>query len=345
MEHKNFKLPKWGFYLEKFHFYLMQLVSLGLVVCLVLGSYLYFNPVNPIIVPKVDSLTYEQSVAKFDTEISTRDGDQINDVCKSKLLNHNQKTEKVIVLFHGFTNCPAQFSLLGQKLFDLGYNVYIPRIPHHGLKNTLTDGLENLKASELVDFTAESVQVATGLGNKVTLFGLSGGGVLASFGGYFYSQVKNIYICAPLFAPNGFDGWQLPFVINLLGVLPSEFTWWDSKTKEKVEGPSYAYPRFSSKAALAFITLSYQLKNALEKRALPQSGKRLALLTVENDQAVNNSFARNMINDWMSDADTTLIAYQFSASKVQLHDFVDPNQKKQNIEYTYPVILEIIQKI
>lgn len=345
MENKNFKLPKWSMYLERMHFYLMQLVSLGVLVGLVLGSYLFFNPVNSIVVPKVDSLTYEQSLGKFDTEISKRDDGQVSEVCKSKLLNHNQKTEKVIVLFHGFTNCPAQFSQLSQKLFDLGYNVYIPRIPHHGLQDTLTEDLENLNARELVDFTAESVQVATGLGNKVTLFGLSGGGVLASFGGYFYSQVQNIYICAPLFAPHGFDGWQLPFVINLLSVLPSEFTWWDSATKEKVEGPSYAYPRFSSKAALAFMTLSYQLKNAIEKRILPQNGKRLALLTVENDQAINNSFARDMLSNWMSDPDTTLIAYQFSASKVGLHDFVDPNQKKQNIEYTYPVILELAQKI
>ena len=37
-----------------------------------------------------------------------------------------------IILLHGFTGCPQQFSSAGQELSQYGFNVYIPLLPGHG---------------------------------------------------------------------------------------------------------------------------------------------------------------------------------------------------------------------
>ena len=61
--------------------------------------------------------------------------------CVPYVLHHGAATERAIVLFHGFTNCPRQFSALAQQFFERGFNVYVPRLPRHGLRDKLTTEL------------------------------------------------------------------------------------------------------------------------------------------------------------------------------------------------------------
>src|ERR1051325_10358320 len=55
--------------------------------------------------------------------------DLVRDLCISKLYDHGNSTEHVILLIHGFTNCPEQFNELGKQYYQAGYNVFIPRMP------------------------------------------------------------------------------------------------------------------------------------------------------------------------------------------------------------------------
>lgn len=324
----------------------LKILALLIVVAILLVAFLYLKPIEKLNLQNVNNLSFQESKDRFEKFVLARDNDSsINPVCKSKLLEHSQKVEKVIILYHGFTNCPAQFSLLGQQLFEQGYNVYIPRIPLHGLKNLLNEDFANLKSTDLTSSIAESIEIATGLGNKITIFGISGGGVMAAYGGYFYPQIQNVFIAAPLFTPGEFDTNTLSPLINAIDTVPNLMRWWDESAKEKVEGPSYAYPRYSTKAAGAFIKLTQELKTALEKKQVDQKGKRLVLLTKENDLAVNNKTARYMLEKWTTYPDTTIVAYQFSSEKVTIHDFIDPNQTKANIDYVYPIIKSLIEKV
>jgi len=329
---------------KKVLFFFLKALSGILVLAIILVAFLSFKPIEKVNLRNINYLSFQESKAEFENVVSQRDDESINPLCKSKLLEHTQKVEKVIILYHGFTNCPAQFSLLGQELFNEGYNVYIPRIPLHGLKDRLNEDFANLKMTDLTTSIAESVEIATGLGEKITIFGISGGGVMAAFGGYFYPQIQNVFITAPLFTPGSFDVDIISPLINTIDTAPNFMRWWDDDTKEKVEGPSYAYPRYSTKAAGAFIRLTFELKNALEQKLVEQNGKRLVLLTKEDDLAVNNKTSRYMLDKWVTHTDTTVIAYQFSSSKVPIHDFIDPNQTKANTGYVYPIIKSLIDK-
>ena len=334
----------WSKIPNKVKLYAASLFVVLIILIILSVSYLGFKPIKKYTGKNIEKMSYEQSKIKFKDEMSSKDNNSISAECKSKLLEHSQKTNKVVVLFHGFTNCPAQFDILAKQLYDQGYNVLIPRIPHHGLKDTLTTDLENLNVNELTDQIQLSISIASGLGVKISAFGISGGAVMAAFAGYFYNDVKNVFIAAPIFTPQQYAAWQLPFLINLVDTLPSQFVWWDDSVKEKIEGPKYAYPRFALKAVNAFITLSYQLKIALETKQVYQEGKRLVLMTTEKDPAVNNTVARYLIDLWSSNPDTVLVAYQFSSQQMPIHDFIDPNQKKANTGYIYPVILDLFQR-
>src|SRR5262249_53762108 len=100
---------------------------------------------------------------------------------RSRLLTHGQKVDRAIVLVHGITNCPQQFAALGDQLFGAGWNVLIPRLPRHGLCDRMTSALAQLTAAELRDYADGVLDIAAGLGDEVTIAGLSAGGVVAAW--------------------------------------------------------------------------------------------------------------------------------------------------------------------
>src|SRR5665213_1707816 len=77
-----------------------------------------------------------------------------------RLYEHGAPVQHAVVLYHGFTNCPQQFDELARDYHARGCNVFVPRIPHHGLKDRLTRDLANVTVSELQGFAAETFGLA-----------------------------------------------------------------------------------------------------------------------------------------------------------------------------------------
>lgn len=104
------------------------------------------------------------------------DGPDVNPECTSRILDHGERVARSVVLLHGYTNCPAQFSVVADAYFDAGYNVVVARIPQHGMADRLTRDLSYLTAGALTTLADESVDIAAGLGERVSVVGLSAGG-------------------------------------------------------------------------------------------------------------------------------------------------------------------------
>ena len=128
--------------------------------------------------PTVPALTYEQGLAAFAVVLEAEADQALHERCPSQLLTHGQRTEAVVVFFHGLTSCPAQGEELARAVFALGYNVYLPRMFGHGKADPYTLVLADLTAEHLVDLANESTDLAQGLGDEVIVVGLSAGGAI-----------------------------------------------------------------------------------------------------------------------------------------------------------------------
>jgi alpha-beta hydrolase superfamily lysophospholipase len=140
--------------------------------------------------------TYAEAAARFE-ELSARDNDKVNSLCRSQLLTHGEKVERAIVLVHGIPNCPQQYAKLGPLFHERGLNVLIPRMPHHGLADRATHDLRLLTTEELRAFADETTDIACGLGEQVIYLGLSAGGILATWVAQFRPDVAKAVAIAP----------------------------------------------------------------------------------------------------------------------------------------------------
>lgn len=230
-------MKKKNFYQKKFIVRKVLIISSIAIVVLILFLYKPISTSSLTSNPQ-PAQSYQEAIFMLNNLEVKDDNPEINPVCKSILLTHGKKTEKVLIVFHGYTNCPKQFEQFAQLFYNKGYNVFIPRIPHHGLKDRLTNDLSNLTANELAQFTDEAIDIGQGLGEQVYITGISAGGVMAAWAGQ-YRDVKKTVPIAPIFAYSYPKSMALP-MSNLVRVLPEHYRWWDEATKDQIKGPQYA---------------------------------------------------------------------------------------------------------
>jgi pimeloyl-ACP methyl ester carboxylesterase len=275
--------------------------------------------------------TYEEALAKLEG-LRASEPEGLNPVCRLRFLTHGHRVGRAVVLIHGLTNCPQQFEALGELLESRGANVLIARMPHHGLADVTTRDLGRLTAEELVVFGDRLIDIATGLGDSVTVSGLSLGGSLAAWLGQERRDVDRAVVIAPVF---GFSGWP-----PALSPALEHFPWWDSKLKEKVGGPPYAYPRFSTRALGQTLRLGFAAEDRARRRA-PRAAS-LEMVTVGGDPAISNEAAAQLVRLWDRRAPGRVAAYEFPVRLHLGHDLIDPLQPYQKTAEVYPVLAALM---
>src|SRR5689334_2676451 len=121
--------------------WILVLILLGLILSVAFRPI----PISGLVSHPNPVTSYDEAIAKVKTMQTEDNQDFTLDVCITKLFDHGIQVEHVMVLLHGFTNCPEQFNELGKQYFDSGYNVFIPRMPYHGLSDRLTNELAKLR--------------------------------------------------------------------------------------------------------------------------------------------------------------------------------------------------------
>jgi pimeloyl-ACP methyl ester carboxylesterase len=281
---------------------------------------------------------YAEAVRRFQ-RIQEMEGPELNPVCRSILLTHGIRTEKAVVFFHGYTNCPQQFSELGHIFYDMGYNVFIPRLPRHGMADRKVENLSPLKAEELRDCADTSVDIACGLGQKVYVAGLSAGGTLSAWIAQNRTEVTRAVLIAPALGFSRHEGTRLQKgMALLLPLLPDIRTDWFSVDPDS---PDHVYPGFSSKALGQLLRVSAAtFAGALDRAPGVQD---VALVTSKSDGAVSDLLAWQMIGLWRSKGLKKFAAVDFPKEMKVEHDMIDPVQKNQQIEIVYPVLVSLLK--
>lgn len=282
---------------------------------------------------------YAQAIQRIDTLRAADTGD-LNPLCRLVLMSHGQKTRRSVVLLHGLTNCPRQFESLGRVLHERGANVLIARIPHHGLADRLTPDLANLTADELTRFGDEVLDIGRGLGDSVTVAGLSLGATVAAWLGQERSDVDCAVVIAPVFGVPQVWAPLTPGLTRFFLWIPNQFPWWDDELREKVLGPTYVYPRFSTRGLGEVLRLGCAV-TVSAGRAAPRA-RSTTMVTIENDHAINNQSARDVVRAWRARAGERIKDYEFPGSLKLGHDLIDPLQPYQRVDVVYPVLADLM---
>lgn len=291
--------------------------------------------------PHSPTLDLEEACERFG-ELTAIDAiEDIDPLCTSRLLHHDRRTERVFVLYHGYTNCPLQFAMLGDLLYEAGHNVLIPRVPRHGLADYMTEELSLLTSTELAEFTAMTVDIGAGLGDQLTVVGFSGGGTLASYAAHEMDSVSDVVLIAPLVTPHVVPNTLVRATYRITSRSPERYLWWNPLTREPgLLGP-HAYPRFSTHSVGAYLGLSLGMCDTDPLRTTQL--ERVVLFTNENDLAVDNraaiAFVDTVLGPWCDHVATVMFPRQMGLH----HDWVDPlGVDGDKLDRGYPYLLEML---
>jgi len=287
--------------------------------------------------------SYEEAISCV-KKMQEEDQSLVRDVCITKLYDHGQQTEHVIILLHGFTNCPEQFNEIGKGHFDAGSNVFIPRMPYHGLSDRLTDALVNLSAEVLAAFGDRVIDIAHGLGKRVTVMGVSGSGTLVAWLGQNRSDIDFTFILAPLFGlafvPPGFTRIFERIALRL----PNFFLWWDPRTKaDNPYSIYYAYPRYPIRALVQFLRLAMITRAQAE--ISPPRARHITMIINDAEPAVSNAEIMRFLKLWRKHGNVDLAEVHFEKEMKLPHDIITPGTPGVPIADVQPRLINAVREI
>jgi carboxylesterase len=314
-------------------------LAIGLLSLLAIAWLLFVPPFTRFPARPRPATGYAQAIERIDALRAADTGD-LNPLCRLELMSHGHATGRAVILLHGLTNCPRQFDRLGRVLYERGANVLIARIPHHGMADRMTPDLARLTAAELTRLGDEVIDIGQGLGDSVTVAGLSLGAVVAAWLAQERSDIDRAVVIAPVFGVPQVWAPLTPGLTRFFLWIPNQFVWWDDQLREKVPGPPYVYPRFSTHA-LGEVLLLGQSVGVAARRTSP-GARKITLVTVEGDHAISNPAARDIERAWQARAGDRVTAYEFPARLELGHDLIDPLQPYQRVDLVYPVLADLM---
>jgi len=312
------------------------LVSVGIVAAALAIAWVWLGRIDPVPDPGAShpAASYAEAIARIDS-IRAHEGDGVNPVCHTRVLTSGAKVANVIVLLHGFTNCPKQFDSLAAGFARRGYNVYQPLLPRHGAPDRMSQELARLTADELTHAGRDAVDIARGLGDHVTVMGLSSSAIVTAWLAQHRPDVDRAVLIAPSFAPRKMRAPVVRRMANVLLRAPNFFVWWDGTAKADVAGPRQCYPRFASRALAEVYRLGFTVLDDAA-RSRPAAGK-IVILTTALDEGVNNDPAKDLARRWRARG-AEVRTYEFPESLGVRHDMIDPEQPYQRVSVSYPVL-------
>ncbi|MDB5099349.1 MAG: alpha/beta hydrolase [Cyanobacteria bacterium RYN_339] len=133
---------------------------------------------------------------------------------------HPEKPAKgTLIMYHGYTAGTWQFDLLAKQAYNDGYNVVIPRLPGHGMKDAkgVEDPSKLLTAKDWQQYESfgdQTYAMAQGLGGPISTLGLSVGGNIAMSVAERH-PVGKVVAYAPFLKPIGIGG-KIADVVHVL---------------------------------------------------------------------------------------------------------------------------------
>ena len=204
----------------------------------------------------------------------------------------------------------------------------------------MTEAQSCLTAEELAAAADDVVDVAHGLGNHVSVMGLSMGGVLTGWLAQHRADIDRAVLVSPAFGYQAVPAGLSRAVMNLYLTLPNSYNWWDDTLQDKLK-PEYVYPRWSTRALAQLLRLS----QATQEQAVQHgpAARAVWIVTNANDADVDNHVTAELAANWLRLAPDRMKTVELPATLKLDHDLIDPQNPRQNIAQVYPKLIALIQ--
>lgn len=190
-----------------------------------------------------------------------------NEASGPYILQHQQKTDKVVILFHGLSDSPFYFRSIANALYDAGHNVVVALLPGHGLKNPKKDMIDSQLAARWQEHVKAVIASTQSLGHQVYLGGFSTGAALT----------LNYHLRHPEQPITGFLMFSGAFAINSkvekMGKIPGIkwITKWMDRNYTADNLNPYKYPNVSKHSATMLLDIIFENRKRLKSTPLSTS--------------------------------------------------------------------------
>jgi len=282
---------------------------------------------------------YAEAVQRVESKIATEVN--FDPGSHTILLTHGAKTAKTIVFVHGYPSSPSPFKEIAARFFDRGYNVLVMTMPYHGLADRMNTEHGKLRAEDFIRYADSVVDIARGLGDHVTMAGISCGGLITGWAAQQRQDIDLAVLISPGFGFKAIPRFWTPLVAWALRVLPNLYIWDDPEKKADNPRP-YNYLRMSTRVLGQILRLSRSIQ-VLARRKAPAADSILVITNL-NDPGVDNIVTDQVVNLWRTRWAKEVQTYQFSADLGLGHDIIDVKDPNMNVAAVYPKLLELIDQ-
>jgi len=284
-------------------------------------------------------LAFDAARARIEKIIAAEDAQIIHPASHTRLWAHAQKTARAILCLHGYTDSTQQFYALGDLMFQRGYNVFVPRAPHHGYRDRMSAAHGALTIAELQTWANDALDLALGLGEKITVMGLSMGGVMATWLAETRAELDQAILLSPAYGTSAIPPRVTRTAARAVNHLPNLFIWWDPRVRAET-GIAYAYPRFATRTLARLFLFSAELLQTARQQ--PPAARQVWMVTNANDFAISNTLCKMFADAWRAHATDQIRAYEFPRALGLPHDLLDPIDAAVKPEAVYPQLIKIV---
>jgi esterase/lipase len=312
----------------------IPILKFGLAILVGVGVVRIATPVKTAnLVPNPNpAKTYDEAFAKLN-QLHAYENEKVNPVCRSTILGHDEKVANAVVLLHGLSNCPRQFAELGKLFHEHGYNVLIPRMPQNGYPDRYSVEFRRLRAENLREYADISLDIACGLGENITVMGLSGGGVVACWLAQYRPEAKKVVIIAPAL---GLGGLPTPLhqpLLKMLLLLPNV-----TLKRDPATVLPHAYLQQTTRGTAQMMRLGEAVfKSARKNKPVAKS---IILVLNPLDRAVSNPLSRALFRLWKLNGAKAHL-YKFDKAHDLKHDLISAQQPFQKTHVVYPILFKL----
>ena len=272
--------------------------------------------------------SYSDAVREVSTQFAADRSAAVPEA-RSILLSHGSRTHRAAILLHGITNSPRQFHHFAQRLYAEGYNVWVPRLPHHGEPTGGAKNLDQLTAEELRAVGESSVRIGRGLGDTVIVVGLSAGGTVAAWVAQ-HLVVDRVVIVAPALeldaVPSALTDPLIALAVRVPDVTRKEMADTNERDRE---------PGWTTRGIGQMLRLGLAVRD--EARAKRPSARKIVFLLNANDHTIKARPVLDLAAQWASHG-AAVVIYQFPDSLHLAHDVIDPREHGADTAAVYPVL-------